>query len=92
MGNEAFKGKSFVLPKTNLKTLFLTWVFTRNRELLEGDETSLLNLSQDDETSFEEGTLRGPDGNWVPRSSGSALTTWQNEMVFVIQFRVSPLP
>ena len=32
-GNEAFIGKSFVLPKTNLKTLFLTWVFTRNREL-----------------------------------------------------------
>ena len=32
-GNEAFTGKSFVLPKTNLKTLFLTWVFTRNREL-----------------------------------------------------------
>jgi len=32
-GNEAFIGKSFVLPNTNLKTLFLTWVFTTNREL-----------------------------------------------------------
>ena len=32
-GNGVFIGQSFVLPKTNLKTLFLTWVFTTNLEL-----------------------------------------------------------
>ena len=138
-GNEAFIGKSFVLPKTNLKTLFLTWVFTRNRELGShmvlqrppdiltsiGYTTSMRILCftlvgviiwksqrkkysqkrallytprqntwklyqktfppfwmQDDATSSEVGTLGEPDGNWQPRSSGSALTPCYNEMLF----------
>ena len=73
-------------------TLFFTWVFTRTASL-EGDEVpSLLDLSQEDETSSEEGPLGGSDGNWEPRSSGSALTTWQNEMGFAIQLHVSPCP
>lgn len=37
---------------------------------------------QDDATSSEVGTLGGPDGNWQPRSSGSALTPCYNEMLF----------
>ena len=73
-------------------TLFFTWVFTRTANLAGDEVPSLLHLSQIDETSSEEGTLRGPDGNWEPRSSGSALTTWQNEMVFAIQLHVSPSP
>ena len=39
-GNEAFKGNSLVLQETNLKTLFLTWVFTRNRVKSYGFVTS----------------------------------------------------
>ena len=73
-------------------TLFFTWVFTRTASL-EGDEVpSLLDLSQEDETSSEEGPLGGSDGNWEPRSSGSALATWQNEMVLLFSFMCLPLP
>ena len=151
-GNEAFIGKSFVLPKTNLKTLFLTWVFTRNRELgshmvlqrppdiltsigyttsmrilcftlvgviiwksqrkkkklpktstlvhtppeytetIPTDMSSLLNASQDDATSSEVGTLGGPDGNWQPRSSSSALKPCYNEMLFSFECLHPPPP
>ena len=67
-----------ILPKTS------TLVHTppEYMETIPKDISSLLNASQDDATSSEVGTLGGPDGNWQPRSSGSALTPCYNEMLF----------
>jgi len=47
---------------------------------------------QDDATSSEVGTLGEPDGNWQPRSSGSALTPCYNEMLFSFECLHPPPP
>ena len=68
--------------KKNPKTSTLVHTPPEYKETIPKDIPSLLNASQDDATSSEVGTLEGPDRNWQPHSSGSALTTCHNEMLF----------
>ena len=76
--------------KTLPKTSTLVHTPPEYMETIPKDISSLLNASQDDATSSEVGTLGGPDGNWQPRSSGSALTPCYNEMLF--SFECLPPP